>query len=226
MNSITTTPTSGNFYGGRGRNRISSAARLRASNHQQDENLSIRPVTLRSGFHFQPGDRLDNQASFRTNLVQGNGTHDHNDLYDEENDDIGVLESPLSGSSSYNSRSFTPRTPVQSGPSSDVHILLQQQQSALLKVLQQQDTILEQQSQFGQRLDDIEQTVTLLSNNNNANTVGRRSRRVRLTRDLTVSEVIQKHIPQYSGGLPKVLNNGYGSFRLCCDYSIFLNFFF
>ncbi len=157
-------------------------------------------MTLHSGYQFQPGDRLD-QVSFRTTPIRprevANGIHqacglaNGDEFYDSEENDIAeVLASPLSGSlsgsSGYNSRPFTPRAQMQSPPSSDVHTLLQQQQSALLKVLQQQDTILEQQSQFGQCLDSIEQTVTRLSKNT-TNTIGKKPRHVQLTRDLTVS---------------------------------------
>lgn len=94
---------------------------------------------------------------------------------------------PLTSASSFNRRSLpfaSPAMPVQS--QSDFGIMLQQQQSMLLKVIQQQEKIIEQQAQFTDRLDGVEESVASFSSHSEEST-SKPAERQKVSRELTVS---------------------------------------
>ena len=94
------------------------------------------------------------------------------------------LGQPLASSSNYNiSRppNLNPNLPRHF----DFHLILQQQQTMLLKVMQQQETILEQQGQFKDRLMNVEQAVENVSASR-AHNKPEQHKKARLTSDLTV----------------------------------------
>lgn len=125
--------------------------------------------------HFQPGDRLQDREDL---LYSGCGS-----------DSDGETDMPLSGSSLYNSRR-SDLDPELGPPSTsvDLNVLVQQQQGMLLKVLQLQEDLQKQQTQFVERLDVMETTLSGFSQsqcNNEPSTKGR----TRLPKGLSVSVV-------------------------------------
>lgn len=179
-NSLATTPTT-RFYGG-GRRSKTAAGRLlnptcSNSNWSPATPLGGRrltPSTPQSHFmptpiavpHFQPGESLQ----------------DRSDLYSEagsESDD--GLDIPLSGSTVHNSGRDVTRI---NHP--DLSLLVQQQQGMLLKIIQQQETLKENQTQYAERLDVIESALSKITSDN-AEQNSKQQERSRLPKGLGVS---------------------------------------
>lgn len=192
-------PSNGrSFYGG-GRKRLTAASRMRQRATGLENAVNTTP------FHYRPGDMLDTPR--RPNVGGSrhvNGMISPNNLFEEDfsGSDLEDREEPtitragpLAGSSSFNmshpvpalTPNMTPSLPHQSTlPRIEFHSMLQQQQTMLLKVMQQQETIIEQQGQLKGRLDDMEHTVANLS----SDMVQRKleqQKKPRLASDLTVS---------------------------------------
>ena len=129
-------------------------------------NYGSTPVTPR---HFQPGDILQDRA----------------DLYSEAGSEIDSDEDDLhlSGSAVYNSR----RDPAPGVNLPSINQLVQQQQGMLLKIIQQQETLQENQTQYAERLDAIESTLSKMSQCRSAEQNSKQQERSRLPKGLGVS---------------------------------------
>ena len=108
-------------------------------------------------------------------------------MYSEAGSEIDSDEDDLhlSGSAVYNSR----RDPAPGVNLPGMNQLVQQQQGMLLKIIQQQETLQENQTQYAERFDAIESTLSKMSQCRSAEQNSKQQERSRLPKGLGVSYI-------------------------------------